>query len=566
MGAAAVPGGVLPLEYHRKIGAGVCGVPVALQVLQGLGQGNGDGGAGVGASVPRVGGKQSGQFRVIGRKIQLHGAWRPVPFRNVDFLQHKLAGVIGTAVLVFQVVQAQQGTVGVLEHKGAVCPGGTGGDEVLRVVCIVFVGIVQVKPGARHRGADLVYLDQIALGDGNQVEFQFHVGIHVASLQIEEFQGVVGIIGKGVGSTVGPGLPCGQKFAAQGAIGLVVHQDIAGLEVDGQGGRIVDAAQVAHQHIVDEHPHVIVAGKIIGHRGAAGGTVHRAVGLLHKTGGHGGTEIVVDGRVAGVHVLDLAVDVEGEKLPQQRHGARRAHARSVVEDERIGGFVKLGKVQGAVVVIVAVLVDLQQVAHIGVGSLASVGQAGVEQVIQGLPALDQLGIPVLQGRLYHAGTGRAGAGVIVDAGPRPCRRSELQRFACVDALVHIGRVHIVGGVAGGDPVIKQVDGGADGRNPVGNNTRFGQRGRGRGRGFLCWRYGGFLRGGGLHKFGNCGLFRCGGLFGRGRRKGYGPDGQAGDGGDCRSRQKCGEPAEKRYRIHFDFLLDAVTVRIAASSV
>ena len=41
---------------------------------------------------------------------------------------------------------------------------------------------------------------------------------------------------------------------------------------------------------------------------------------------------------------------------------------------------------------------------------------------------------------------------------------------------------------------------------------------------------------------------------------------AGDGGDCRSRQKCGEPAEKRYRIHFDFLLDAVTVRIAASSV
>src|SRR5699024_5250211 len=115
-------------------------------------------------------------------------------------------------------------------------------------------------------------------------------------LQIKELQGVVGIVGKGGGTAVGPGYARGQELVPQGAVCLAVDQNVAGLEVDAQGGRVMDAAQVPHQHIVNEHPHIVVAGEVIGDRGAPGGAVHRAVGLLHKAGGHGQAEIVVDGR------------------------------------------------------------------------------------------------------------------------------------------------------------------------------------------------------------------------------------------------------------------------------
>ena len=47
---------------------------------------------------------------------------------------------------------------------------------------------------------------------------------------------------------------------------------------------------------------------------------------------------------------------------------------------------------------------------------------------------------------------------------------ELQQLARVDVLVHIRRVDVVRGKTGGDPVIKQVDGGAHGGYSVGKDV------------------------------------------------------------------------------------------------
>ena len=298
LGAAAVASGVLPFQHHGKVGAGIRGILAALQILHRVGQCDRYHGAGVGAGVPRVGRKQGGQFRVVGGKIEMYLPGGAVSGGNIHFLEHELAGLAGTAVLVFQVVQAQQRAVGVLEHKVTVGSRGAGGDQILRVVCIVFVGVIQVKPGARHRVADLVHLDEVALGDGNQVEFQLHVGVHIAPLQVEEFQGVVGVVGKRGAAAVGPVGPRRQEFVPQGAHGPVIDGDGARDKVDGQGCRIVDAAQIPHQNIVDENPYVIVAGKVIGHGGAARRAVHGAVGLLDKPGGHGQAEIVIHKGIA----------------------------------------------------------------------------------------------------------------------------------------------------------------------------------------------------------------------------------------------------------------------------
>ena len=542
LGAAAVPGGVLALQHHRKVGAVVRGIALPLQILYRVGQGDGDHGAGVGAGIPGVGRKQGGQLEKIVGEIELHIAGGPVTGWHRHLPQHKLAGLVGTTVLVFQVVQAQQGTVGVLEHKGAVRLGGARGDQVLGVVCIVVVGIVQVKAGTRHRVADLVHLDQVALGDGNQIEFQLHVGIYIAPFQVKELQGVVGVVGKGVRVRVGPAFACGQEFFPQRSVGLVVHPDGPGAEVDAQGGGVMDAAQIPHQHIVDEDPHVVVAGELIGHGGTGGGTVHRAVGLLHKPGGHGQPEIVVDHRVAGVHVLDHAVVVEGEKLSQQRYGPGGAYPRPVVHQEGVGGLVVLGKILGAVVVIIALLVNLQQIMHVGKGDLAGIGQRRVEQIRQRLPALHQLGIAVLQGGVHHAGARGAAACVVVDARPPPGVGGELQRLAGVDALVHVGGIDVVRVKPAGDPVVEQIDGGADGGNRVGYQVpggpgrghpgggRFGGHrggrlfGTGRGDRTGDGGRGGILGGGG--RFGGGGL-SCRGNFrqGMGRRAACQQDGQ-----------------------------------------
>ena len=531
---AAVAVGVLAFEHHGKIQPVVGVVGLALQVLHLVGQGHGHRGVGVGAGLPGVARKQRGQLREIGREIQLHRPGVAVPGGGGKFHQHKLAGAAGAAVQVFEVVQTQQRAVGVLEHKDAVGPGGAGGQQVLRVVCIVVVGVVQRKLRAGHRVADLVDLDEVALRDGDEVELQLHVGVIVPPLQVKEFQRVVGVVGKG-GAAARPGPPGGGEFILQRAVGLAVDGDGPGAEVDRQRRRVVDAAQVAHQHAVDEHPHVVVAGKLVRHRRAAGLALHGAVGLLHKAGGHGDAEIVVDGRVGGVHPAHLVVLVKGEKLPQNAGRPARVDAGAVVQRKGAGALVKLGKVLAAVVVKVVVGVDLQKVAHVGKRQLAGVGQGGVEQVGKALAALGQLRVAVLQRALHHAGARCAAAGVVVDTRPPPRRRRKLQRVPGVDALVHVGRVDVVGRGAGGDPVIEQVDGGANGRDRVlhhaGPRLRRGGRGGCGRRGGWFGRFGRRLlrrggRPGGVRLFRRGGLFRgglrqcaCGGQRQRGGRQG-----------------------------------------------
>ena len=41
--------------------------------------------------------------------------------------------------------------------------------------------------------------------------------------------------------------------------------DLAGGEIDAAIQRLMDTTQIKHQHIIDEHPHIIVAGKVEHH-------------------------------------------------------------------------------------------------------------------------------------------------------------------------------------------------------------------------------------------------------------------------------------------------------------
>ena len=469
--AAAVAGGVLPFKHHRKVGAGVGAVGVALQVLHHVGHRHGHGGVGVGAGAPWIAGKQRGQIREVVGKVQFDVAGGAVAGRHEAFPQQKAPGASGAVVAVFQVVQAQQGAVGVLEHERTVVPGHAGGDPFFGPVR---GQIVQVELRAAHGVAGLVHFDQVALRDRNKVEFELHVGSMVAPLQIEELERVVCIVGKG-GGPAGPRLACGQKLFLQGAVGRAVDLHLAGLEIDGQRRRVVDAAQIPHQHVVDEHPHVVVARKLVGHRGAAGGAVHGAAGHLDKAGRHRHAEIVIDGAVFGVHVAHLGVVVEGEELPPDAGRTAAIDAGAVVQDKGVRGRVILGKVFGAVVVEVVLGVDLQQAAHLREGRLAVGRQGRVEQIIQRLPAFAQHRVAVLQSAVHHAGAGRGAAGVVVQPVALPRRDAEPQHAPGVDALVHVGRVHVVRRVAGGDPVVEQIDRGADGADRVGHRAFDGRK-------------------------------------------------------------------------------------------
>lgn len=95
--------------------------------------------------------------------------------------------------------------------------------------------------------------------------------------------------------------------------------------------------------------------------------------------------------------------------------------------------------------------------------------------------------------------------------PSGRRSGKQQRPPGVDALVHVGRVHVVGGVAGGDPVIEQIDRRADGRHGVRDHVP------------LCQRQSG---GPGLRRGGRrfCRLFGCGGALRRGGLRGRGRHG------------------------------------------
>ena len=64
---------------------------------------------------------------------------------------------------------------------------------------------------------------------------------------------------------------------------VVIDNDRSSGEVDLQAEHIVDTAQVRHQHVVDEHPHIVITGEVVGDRVPSG---RHAALLLDKAGGH----------------------------------------------------------------------------------------------------------------------------------------------------------------------------------------------------------------------------------------------------------------------------------------
>ena len=70
--------------------------------------------------------------------------------------------------------------------------------------------------------------------------------------------------------------------------------DLAGAEIDGTVQLAVNAAQIQHQHIVDEYPNVIVTGELEHHRLlAVAAHVQLAVLRLGEVHLHGHAHIVV---------------------------------------------------------------------------------------------------------------------------------------------------------------------------------------------------------------------------------------------------------------------------------
>ena len=71
----------------------------------------------------------------------------------------------------------------------------------------------------------------------------------------------------------------------------IIDNNLPGGEIDLQRCPVVNAAQIRHEHVIDEYPHVVVAGELIGDRRAV-----RCLSfiLLEEPGGHGHSEIVVD--------------------------------------------------------------------------------------------------------------------------------------------------------------------------------------------------------------------------------------------------------------------------------
>ena len=71
----------------------------------------------------------------------------------------------------------------------------------------------------------------------------------------------------------------------------VIDNDLSGGEVNLQRCPVVNAAQIRHEHVIDEYPHVVIAGELIGDRRAVRCL---SIILLEEPGGHGHSEIVVD--------------------------------------------------------------------------------------------------------------------------------------------------------------------------------------------------------------------------------------------------------------------------------
>ena len=426
-------------------------------------------------------------------KAQGYGARGTISIRCARFREGQRQ-VLLLPVLLVQLVDGEGEGVRVLalpEHEPPVRPRRTGGEGIGHGRSVFRIGHRKRKFGPRKGVAVLVHLDDGALRDGYQVVFEREVGVRVAPLQIEEVQGVVGVVGQGIAAL----------DAQQGpellALLCAVDLDYAGRKVDLDGSRVVDAAQVRHQHLVDKDPHVVVAGKLIGDRLPLG-FIHMAAVLLDKARGHVDAEIMVERRVGGVHgihqgMISLLTGIgalrrpieirgrvcrrciEGEELADVAGGAAGAHARIFVQGEGVVVRVIDGIVLCAVKIVVSVFVHLQEPLRVFVARLPIHRDRRVEQICQRFAAAAGSDRLVLCGDRID-GKLRISVRQTVLHDPRPWRLvprplvpnaialiakacAKEQRMAVVDAAgEQVGRVHVVGALLRGDPVVEQVDG------------------------------------------------------------------------------------------------------------
>ena len=165
-----------------------------------------------------------------------------------------------------------------------------------------------------------------------------------------------------------------------------------------------------------------------------------------------------------VHLIEYLIGrIEGEKLTSiLRASPRLPNAGSIVDIKCILIGVVRRVVLRTVILVVAVLVDLQQTRHTHMGYLARLG-GGIKQVAEGFsaPAVGESRVTAGKNVVHDIGARRGAARIPVEI-ITGSLVLELEQVVCVDAAVAGNRQMVIGI----HPVIKQVD-----RRPRGRSRR-----------------------------------------------------------------------------------------------
>ena len=185
------------------------------------------------------------------------------------------------------------------------------------------------------------------------------------------------------------------ELTFQCAIIFLIDLNLSCGKIDGQAGPVVYPAQIGNQNIVDKYPNIIIAGEFVCYRITAVGFPSI---LLDKTGRHGKAEVVIypamhrinpfcllqfaapiRNRSTFLHLKHLARPVKREKL-SIRTGAALLYPPGMIQMELPGIFIKPCKILLAVVIVIAILVNLKQSVRILEGFLPLFIHTRVKQI------------------------------------------------------------------------------------------------------------------------------------------------------------------------------------------
>ena len=324
-------------------------------------------------------------WRCSGRR----GQARAVSLRQLFFFEYKVVAMIGVVFF----VERENRATRLQKHQLTLVVRRTQGDGLaLRVP----VGIrpIQGKLGALDRLAVLVDLLDLGRRQGGEVELKRHIRCARAALQIKEAQRVLGAVAEGVVAEVFGICAGGVELRLDGGIfdfllGSIRTVDMTDFyftsgEINLKRCFLVNAAQIAHEHAVDIHPHIVVARELKDHVLAFSGL---ATVRLDKLRGHGHAKVMVEirasindlfrGEVVAVLIKNLACRVKGKELAQIGFFARIVliYARFIVDVKGIGrevihSVVAVRAVRAVRVVDVVTILELEEALHVAVDSLA----------------------------------------------------------------------------------------------------------------------------------------------------------------------------------------------------